>query len=58
MTKTTRSNAERLFSARESKENQFVKEKARAEKARADNVARLRELRLAKEAAEAAQTKK
>ncbi len=64
MLKTAKSRAEELFTATQKKDQIALKEKEKAEQERTDHVAKLRALRLAKEAAdkeaaeEAAKTKK
>ncbi len=51
MLKPARSRAEKLFTATQKKDNQLLKEKEKAQQKRAEQVASLRALRLAKEAA-------
>ncbi len=58
MVKSAKSRAEKYFTASERVDKQFLIEKAKAEQARADHTARLRNLRLAKEAAEKDRSKK
>ena len=52
MMKSTRSKAEAQFAATQKKDKQVVKAKEKARLERAEQVAKLRELRLAKEAAD------
>ena len=52
MSKSAKSRAEEQFAAIQKKDKLVVKEKEKAEQERADHVARLRSLRLAKEAAD------
>ena len=52
MLKTVKSKAEELFTATQKKDKLALKEKEKAEQERADHVANLRALRLAKEAAD------
>jgi hypothetical protein len=54
MMKSPKSNAEKHFAATQKKSDLFLKEKEKAVKERADRTARLRALRLAKEAADSA----
>lgn len=53
MVKSTRSRAEERFTATQKKNEQALKERERARKERAANTARLRALRLAREAGDA-----
>lgn len=50
--KSSKSKAEEQFAATQKKDKKFVKDKERAEQMRADRVASLKALRLAKEAAD------
>lgn len=58
MSMSAKSRAERLFTATQRKDEQFLKDKEKAERDKMDHLAKLRALRLAKEAAdqEAAET--
>ena len=60
MAKSQQTRAGKLFSASERRDQQFLSDKAKATRARTDHMAKLRALRLAKEAAdaEAAEQKK
>ena len=53
MAKIAQTRAEKVFSTSARHDQQVLKDKAKAEQARADKMARLRELRLARDAAEA-----
>jgi hypothetical protein len=52
MLKSAKSRAEQLFTVTQKKDQQALREKEKAEQERADHVASLRALRLAKEAAD------
>ncbi len=52
MLKSVKSRAEQQFAATQKKDQQALKEKEKARRERADHVAKLRALRLAKEAAD------
>ncbi len=52
MSKSVKSRAEELFAATQKKDKVILKEKEKAEQDKADHVATLRALRLAKEAAD------
>ncbi len=54
MLKSVKSRAEQLFAANQKKDQQALKEKEKARQERAEHVAKLRALRLAKEAADKA----
>ena len=58
MLKSVKSRAEEQFAASKKKEKQFLNEKEKARLESAEKVARLRVLRLAKEAADEAEAKK
>ncbi len=53
MPNVARKRAEKLFSAKPDAEEQIANDKKRQQKQRAEHIARLRQLRLAKEAADA-----
>lgn len=52
MSKSVRMRAEQLFSSSEKKDDQILNEKEKVERDKADHIAGLRALRLAKEAAD------
>lgn len=54
MLKSVKSRAEQLFATNQKKDQQALKEKEQARRERAEHVAKLRALRLAKEAADKA----
>ncbi len=54
MLKSVKSRAEELFAANQKKDKQALKDKEQARQERAEHVAKLRALRLAKEAADKA----
>ncbi len=58
MLKTVKSRAEEQFAATQKKDKQVLKEKEKAQQERANHMARLRALRLAKEAADKKEAEK